>query len=103
VPPTPRNGTKDTGERLWTVRVVDGDPTARTAELKIKIIAPVQPIPPEPIAGTTFRPAEFDGLTVTPWVNTNGSRPRLGYSFRASGLRAPGASGRRSMPQAVSA
>ncbi|MBI1758269.1 MAG: plasmid replication, integration and excision activator [Actinobacteria bacterium] len=78
---------KETGERMWVVRVVDGDPAARAAEVKIKIVAPVQPTPPEVLAGTAFRPAEFDGLTVTPWINTNGSRPKLGFSIRARAMR----------------
>src|SRR5262245_60626372 len=29
---------KDTGARVWSVRVLDADPAARTAELKVKIL-----------------------------------------------------------------
>ena len=34
-----------------------------------------------------FRPVEFDGLTVTPYVDDK--RNRVAYSFRATGMRAP--------------
>jgi hypothetical protein len=83
----PQERDKDTGERMWSVRVVDADPEVRTSELKVKIAAPVQPVPPDPLPGTPFRPAEFDGMTVTPWIDTNGSRPRLGFSLRAKAMR----------------
>ncbi|WP_239405825.1 plasmid replication, integration and excision activator [Frankia sp. Cj3] len=84
--------------REWrAVRVMDADPNARagSAEVKVKIAAAVQPVPPEPLAGTVLRPVEFDGLTVTPYVNMNGSKPRQGLALRATGLRPVGATGRR--------
>lgn len=87
--PDPQQRDDDTGERLWAVRVVDIDPEARsgTAEVKVKIAAPVQPVPPEPMAGTPFRAVEFDGLTVTPWVDQTRERPRQAYSLRARSMR----------------
>ncbi|WP_131784180.1 plasmid replication, integration and excision activator [Protofrankia symbiont of Coriaria ruscifolia] len=80
---------KITGELVWAVRVMDADPNARagSAEVKVKIAAAVRPVPPEPLAGTPFRPVEFDGLTLTPYVNTNGSKPRQGFALRATGMR----------------
>ncbi|WP_250289520.1 plasmid replication, integration and excision activator [Frankia sp. CiP1_Cm_nod1] len=80
---------KVTGELVWAVRVMDADPNARagSAEVKVKIAAGVRPVPPEPLAGTPFRPVEFDGLTLTPYVNTNGQKPRQGFSFWAAGIR----------------
>ncbi|WP_239374521.1 plasmid replication, integration and excision activator [Frankia sp. Cj5] len=88
---------KITGVLVWAVRVMDADPNARagSAEVKVKIAAAVQPVPPEPLAGTVLRPVEFDGLTVTPYVNMNGSKPRQGLALRATGLRPVGATGRR--------
>lgn len=83
----PQERDKDTGERVWTVKVLDADPEARSSEVKIKITAPVQPVPPDPLAGTPFRPVEFEGLTILPWVDTNGSRPKLGFALRATGMR----------------
>ncbi|SBW18298.1 hypothetical protein FDG2_0615 [Candidatus Protofrankia californiensis] len=81
---------KITGELVWVVRVMDADPNARagSAEVKVKIAAAVRPVPPEPLAGTPFRPVEFDGLTLTPYVDTNrGSKPRQGFALRATGMR----------------
>jgi hypothetical protein len=72
------------------VRVMDADPAARTSEVKVKMTAPVQPVPPEPMPGTPFRPVEFEGLTVTPYVDTSRARPRQGLSLRAAEMRPVG-------------
>jgi hypothetical protein len=82
---------KVTGERVWQVRVMDLDPElgTRSREVAVKILADVQPVPP---SAEVCR-IEFVGLTVTPWVNDKG---RLAYSYRATGIRAPQAAGRRS-------
>jgi hypothetical protein len=73
---------------------MDGDPTARTSEVKVKIAADVQPVPPSALPGTPFRPVEFDGLTVTPYVDSqrcNGRgdrcRARNASSLRAKAMR----------------
>lgn len=76
---------KNTGFPLWTVAVTDPDPEARDSSVKVKIAAQVQPVLPDPVPGLPFRPVEFEGLTVTPYVN--GSSGRLAYSLRATGLR----------------
>ncbi len=91
---------KDTGELVWIVEGLDGDPEARDKTFKVKITAPVQPVPPPVLAGTPFRPVEFEGLTVTAWVDTQrcgapkpGSahqcRAKQGVSLNATGMRAP--------------
>ena len=81
---------RDTGELVWTVDVVDADPEARERTVRVKITAPHQPVPPEAAPGVPFRPVEFEGLTVTPYVTTTASgRGRLAWSFRATGMRAP--------------
>jgi hypothetical protein len=81
---------KETGELVWSVTVLDADPDARATEktVKIKVTAPHQPVPPAAMAGLPFRPVEFEGLCVTPYI-VDGARPRIGYSFRATGMRAP--------------
>jgi hypothetical protein len=90
----PQQRDKDSGERIWTVRVIDNDPQARSNELKVKVVAPVMPVLPEPIAGTNFRPVEFEGLTVTPWVEeTRTGRTRVAYSLKATGVREPASRG----------
>ncbi|MBL7498157.1 plasmid replication, integration and excision activator [Frankia sp. CNm7] len=85
--PDPQELDKETGLRIWAVRVMDADPTARTAELKVKIAAQTAPVPPDPIPGTPFRPVELVGLQVIPWVDSNGARPKQMFALRASGLR----------------
>ena len=75
---------KISGHPLWTVNVYDPDPQARTKALKVKIAAAVQPVLPEALGGMPFRPVEFDGMTVTPYVNDKG---RLAYSYRAASVR----------------
>lgn len=84
---------KDSGERVWTVRVLDADPQARSAEVKVKIVAAVQPVAPETTGGTPFRPVEFDGLSLTPYVREDGGgRARVAYSLRATAMHAPAGS-----------
>ncbi|OHV40819.1 MULTISPECIES: hypothetical protein [Pseudofrankia] len=87
-------GAHDTQERdphsgllVWAVRVLDADPAARTAELKVKIAAEVAPVPPDPVPGTPFRPVELVGVQVIPWLDLNGQRPKLMFALRASGMR----------------
>ncbi|WP_433054241.1 transcriptional regulator [Dactylosporangium sp. CS-033363] len=84
---------KLTGERVWTVRVMDMDPdlAGRSREVAVKITAPVRPVPESSVP---FSPVEFEGMTVTPYVpDTTG---RLTYSLRATGFRVPVAAGRAS-------
>jgi hypothetical protein len=83
---------KETGLPLWTVDVMDFDPEARERMFKVKIAAPVQPVPPEAVAGTPVRPVVLEGLTVTPYIK-EGTRPKVAYSLRANGLAAPGRRG----------
>jgi hypothetical protein len=81
---------RDTGVLVWTVDVVDADPEARERTVRVKLTAPVQPVPPEAAAGLPFRPVEFDGLTASPYVQATASgRGKLMWSFRATGMRAP--------------
>ncbi|MEU9843127.1 plasmid replication, integration and excision activator [Actinomadura sp. NPDC048032] len=74
---------KDTGELVWAVEVVDGDPESK-GTFKVKLTAPVQPIVPEAPAGFPFVPVEFEGLAVTPYVNSGTGR--LAYSLKASAV-----------------
>lgn len=82
---------KESGLPVWSVSVLDADPEARRADktVTVKIAATHQPVPPEAAHGLPFRPVEFEGLTVTPYVQENGNRPRVAYSFRATAMRAP--------------
>jgi hypothetical protein len=81
---------RDSGVLVWTVDVVDADPEARERTVRVKITAPVQPVPPAAAAGVPFRPVEFEGLTAMPYVATTATgRGRLTWSFRATGMQAP--------------
>jgi hypothetical protein len=91
---------KDTGERVWVVRVTDLDPEAakpgRTSEVRVKIAAPVQPVLPKRQHPHVPPAVVFEGITLTPYVDSarcNGSstrcRGRQAYSIRATGMRAP--------------
>ena len=90
----PQERDKETGERLWALRIIDPDEEARAgqAEVKVKVPAPVQPVPPtEPIPGTPFRPVELEGLVVVPWVDSSKLTPRVAYSLRCVRMKAPAA------------
>jgi hypothetical protein len=79
---------RETNRLVWTVRALDANEEAARfgAEFKVKIAADHQPVPPAKLPGFPYAPAEFDGLTITPYANAKG---RVAYSFRASGMRAP--------------
>ncbi|TDC55351.1 plasmid replication, integration and excision activator [Actinomadura sp. KC345] len=74
---------KDTGELVWAVEVLDADPESK-GTFKVKLMGPVQPIMPEAPAGFPFVPVEFDGLAVTPYVNSGTGR--LAYSLKAAAV-----------------
>jgi len=88
---------KHTGLPLWVVEVIDADPEARQRTVKVKIAAQVQPVLPPPAPGSPFTAIEFDGMTVTPYVDASrcagdGKRKcaaRQAYSLKATGVRAP--------------
>jgi hypothetical protein len=78
----------DRSTREQAVQAVDREARERT--VRVKITAPVQPVPPAAAAGVPFRPVEFEGLTATPYVATTATgRGRLTWSFRATGMQAP--------------
>jgi hypothetical protein len=90
---------KATGLLVWRVNVVDGDDAARETSVKVKILAAVQPVPPERLPGTPFRPVVFEGLTANAWVNRDRCQVekgkqhtcggRVAWSFTATGMRSP--------------
>ncbi|MGH3832922.1 MAG: plasmid replication, integration and excision activator [Pseudonocardiaceae bacterium] len=79
---------KETNQLVWTVRALDANEQAARfgAEVKVKVTAPHQPVPPAKTPGFPYAPAEFEGLTITPYANAKG---RVAFSFRATGMRAP--------------
>ncbi len=91
---------KESGLLVWSVSVLDADPDARkdAKTLTVKVAAPHQPVPPEAMPGLPFRPVEFEGLTVTPYLDDK--RNRVAYSLRASGMRAPHTASGKPVPRA---
>lgn len=91
---------KDTGERIWLVRVLDLDPEAgkfgAAKEFKVKVIAPQQPVPPASAVPGYPPMVEFTDVTLTPYVDSqrckgaaSKCRSRLAWSVRAGGMTAP--------------
>jgi hypothetical protein len=90
---------KDTGMRLWQVKVMDLDPEAgkfgRSNEVKVKIAAHVQPVPPNSVVAGYPPAVEFADLTATPYADTNPCkggrtphkcRARQAWSLRAAAM-----------------
>jgi hypothetical protein len=84
---------KLTGKRVWQCRVADMDPEleGRSRETVVKLLADRPPSPP---TGTPFELVEFDGLQVTPYVDSGRCQgqgrcnARMAFSLRATGIKA---------------
>jgi len=72
---------------------MDADPTARTAELKVKIAAEVAPVPPTRSRVRRFGRWSWTRLQIHPVVGLQRSRPRVMFALRASGMRRVAAAG----------
>jgi len=96
---------KETGERIWLVKVLDLDPEAGkfggSKEVKVKVIAPHQPVPPASTVPGYPPAVEFTDVTLTPYVDSqkckapykagtpHKCKARQAWSVRASGMSAP--------------
>ena len=92
----------ESGVRVWHVKVLDLDPESgkfgRSKEIRVKVAAPHQPVPPSPSVPGYPPLVTFEGLTLTPWVDQQKCRDggkcraQLAWSLRASGMvaAAPG-------------
>jgi hypothetical protein len=82
---------KDSGLPLWVVNVFD--PEARSREVRVRIAASAEPVLPPVVAvpGVLegLRPVAFHNLLGTPYVNTQGRRAALAWSYRADSMTAP--------------
>jgi len=89
----PQERDKESGMRVWSVKVSDLDPEAgkfgQSNEIKVKIAADYQPVPPAAQVPGFPPKVEFVGLTVTPYVNSKTGR--LAWSVRARDMVAFGA------------
>jgi hypothetical protein len=95
------------GARLWVVKVMDLDPEAgkfgRSTEVKVKIAAEHQPVPPASMVPGYPPAVEFTDLTVTPYTDSLGCKggktphkckARQAWSLRAGALVEPGSASR---------
>jgi hypothetical protein len=88
---------KDTGLPLWVIEVIDAQEAARQRTVKVKVVAEYQPVLPAPAPGAPFTAIEFEGLMVTPYVDssrchakeTGKCGARVAYSMKATGVCAP--------------
>ena len=84
---------KHTGKPVFQCRVSDRDEglEGRSREVVVKILADRKPTPP---TGTSFELVEFEGLQVTPYVDTGRCQgkgrcgARMAFSLRATGIKA---------------
>src|SRR5262245_26771825 len=76
---------KESGVPVWRVDVIDADPQARDKTVRVKIAAPVQPVPPATAPGVPFRPVVLEGLTLRPWVNSDRCKPEEGRPHKCGG------------------
>jgi hypothetical protein len=84
---------KHTGKPVFQCRVVDMDPEleGRSRETVVKILAERMPNPP---TRAPFETVEFEGLQVTPYVDTSRCQgrgrcgARIAFSLRATGIKA---------------
>lgn len=59
---------KVSGLPVWLVQGTDPSAKGKNTGVVVKIAAELQPVPPEQLAGTPFRPAVFRGLRVSAYV-----------------------------------
>jgi hypothetical protein len=78
---------RESGLPLWGVEVFDPDPDARTHQVRVRLASAEEPeLPPVvgvPGTGFGLRPVWFGGLVGTPYLDSNGRRPRVAWSLRA--------------------
>jgi hypothetical protein len=99
----PQELDKETGLRLWAVKVTDLDPQAGSfggsTEVRVKLVSEHQPLVPEAQVPGFPPKVEFTGMVLTSWVDsrkcTGRSSPhrcyaRQGWSISASGMVAFG-------------
>jgi hypothetical protein len=96
----PQQVDKETGLLVWQAVVLDADEEAgkRETAVTVKFLGKVRPVPPENKTQFPWTPVEFTGLTALAWIDDNGLRPRIAWSFRAEGMVEPGSKG---APKAV--
>ena len=85
---------ENTGLRMWSVPVLDGDPELKGANkaVKVTLLAEVQPVPPDalPQVPMELRPVEFEGVTAVAYcAEVMKGRFKVAWSIKARGMKAP--------------
>src|SRR5262245_9248378 len=88
----PQSLDRETGLPVWQVTVIDADEEAskKDTAVSVKFLAKHKPVPPENSTPFPMTPVEFTGLTALAWIDDNGPRPRIAWSYRAEEMVAPG-------------
>ena len=97
---------ENTGLRVWSVPVLDGDPELKGASkaVKVTLLAEVQPVPPDalPQVPMELRPVEFQGVTAVAYcAEVMKGRFKVAWSIKARGMKAPGKRPPQPHPQAA--
>ena len=53
---------------VWAIQVTDPSAKGKNTGQVVKMAVDVQPVPPDAIPGTPFRPATFEGMSAVPYV-----------------------------------
>jgi hypothetical protein len=80
------------GDLKWQVTVMDADPNVEgpSKSVKVKILSPVQPVPPPELPGLPFRPVEFEQVFAQPYiVEVMQGRHKVAYSLTVRGMVPP--------------
>ena len=87
----PQQIDQETGLLVWQATVIDADESAakKDTAITVKFLAKHQPVPPENKTPFPWTPVEFVGLTALAWIDDNGLRPRIAWSFRAEDMVEP--------------
>jgi hypothetical protein len=87
----PQQLDRETGLPVWQVTVLDADEEAgrKDTAVSVKFVAKHRPVPPENKTPFPLTPVEFTGLTALPYIDDNGSKPRLAWSYRAEDMIEP--------------
>jgi hypothetical protein len=86
---------------VWAIQVTDPSAKGKNTGQVVKMAADVQPVPPEAIPGTPFRPAVFEEMSAVPYVRDGW----ISYTLWAKQMRSalPATGGRTANPTKTSA
>jgi hypothetical protein len=78
---------------IWAIQVTDPSAKGKNTGQVVKMAVEVQPVPPEAIPGTPFRPAIFEEMSAVPYVRDGWVSYTLWAKHMHSALPTPGTQG----------